>query len=111
MNKITIIFIGLLTSLLVSINVNAADVTAKTNIEGVVIKKFKCMSNGYSYRGNIVNRTDQTIRNVLIKSYDSDGDPIGTCSTQMYLGPESGDKFSASGCNCGDSIFYKINVK
>ena len=109
MNKITIIFIGLLTSLLVSINVTAADVTAKTNIEGVVIKKFVCY--GSFYEGNIVNRTDQAISNVNIKSYDSDGDPIGSCSTRKSLGPKSGDSFFASGCNCGDSIFYKIHVK
>ena len=110
MNKIKIIFIGLLSSLLVSINVTAADVTAKTNIEGVVIKKFKCSAGSY-YEGNIVNRTDQAISNVNIKSYDSDGDPIGSCSTRKSLGPKSGDSFFVSGCNCGDSIFYKIHVK
>jgi hypothetical protein len=110
MNKIKIIFIGLLSSLLVSINVTAADVTAKTNIEGVVIKKFICTAGSY-YQGNIVNRTDQAISNVNIKSYDSDGDPIGSCSTRKSLGPKSGDSFLVSGCNCGDSIFYKIHVK
>ena len=110
MNKTAIIFIGLLSSLLVSINVNAADVTAKTNIDGVVIKKFVCLAGSY-YQGNIVNRTDQAISRVNIKSYDSDGDPIGSCSQGKNVGPKSGDKFSIGGCNCGDSIFYKINVK
>ena len=109
MNKIKIIFIGLLSSLLVSINVTAADVTAKTNIEGVVIKKFKCSAGSY-YEGNIVNRTDQAISNVNIKSYDSDGDPIGSCTIAKKVNPASGDRFSVGGCNCKDSIFYKIHV-
>jgi hypothetical protein len=111
MNKTAIIFIGLLSSLLVSINVTAADVTAKTNIEGVVIKKFYCAAE--AYWGNIVNRTNQSLeaKTVYIKAFDSDGDPIGSCKKKISLGPKSGSKFIAHGCNCTDAIFYQIVVQ
>jgi hypothetical protein len=113
MNQKVIFFVTLLSSLIMSVSVSATELTAKTNIDGVVIKKFKCSSGGSYYTGNIVNRTEKTLLGMTayIKSYDSDGDPIGTCSGSAALEPKSGAAFIAGSCNCKDAIFHKIEVK
>ena len=110
MNRITIIFIGLLSSVLVSINVTAADVTAKTNIEGLLINNFRC-SQGSHYTGSIVNNTEHHIYNVFIKSFDYDGALLGSCRRYVGLSPESSDSFSAFNCSCQGWNSYEIDAQ
>ena len=82
-----------------------------SNIKGLVIKDLKCDVNQF-YKGNIVNRSNQTISGLAtVHSYDSDGDPIGQCKSRVDLGPKSGNSFYASVCNCYRSKSVKIEVE
>lgn len=108
MNKKTVLLATLLLSLVGSISASAAPVIAKTDTEGLVIKKFQCR--GSYYVGNIINRSDRHIFNVLIKSFNTDGNLVGSCRTFVGLSPDTGDGFTALGCNCKDSVSYEIQA-
>ena len=89
--------------------------TVKTNIDGLIIKNFVCSlaSNYTAYEGTIVNRTNQsfTSRTVLIKVFDKDRDPIGTCRSRLNLEPKSGGKFIAYDCNCENVDFINVTIE
>lgn len=81
--------------------------TFKTNISGVVLKKVRCDS-GYWLKGNLVNRTNQSLKGKQLHFivFDEDNDPIGNCKIySLTVGPKSGDNFEASDCNCGGRSF------
>ena len=86
--------------------------TAKTSIDGLVIKNFVC-AGGSQYQGTIVNRTNQsfTRRTVLIKVFDKDRDPIGSCKTKIDLGPKSGKRFIVNDCNCENENSVNITIE
>ena len=105
-------FFGFFSLLLLSTPLFAE--TVKTDVEGLVIKNFECGFTGDHFFGNIVNRSNKRIdKTVIIKVYDSDGDPIGSCSSSVKLEANSGNRFSASSCNClgNKNIKVKITTK
>jgi hypothetical protein len=94
-STILFLFLGL------SFSNNVFAKTLETNIDGVVIKEFRCSFGNYF--GNIVNRTRVPLKNVsvVIKSFDIDGDPIGSCrKNAVSLDAESGDSIYLGNCNC-----------
>ena len=81
-----------------------------TNIDGLVLKELRCT--GSNYGANIVNRTNNSIEGrVVIKVFDKDGDPVGVCSKHVSLGPNSGNRFYAGGCNCRYAKRLSITVQ
>ena len=82
-----------------------------SNIKGLVIKDLKCDVNQF-YKGNIVNRSNQTISGLAtVHSYDSDGDPIGQCSSLVNLRPKTGNSFKARFCNCNTAKSVRFEVE
>ena len=86
--------------------------TAKSSIDGLVIKNFVCAA-GHQYQGTIVNRTNQsfTKRTILIKVFDKDRDPVGSCKKEITLEPKSGKKFFVSDCNCKNANSVNITIE
>ena len=83
----------------------------KTNITGLVIKELSC-NNLNNYSGNIVNRSSQRINGIVtVYSYDSDGDPIGQCSSLVNLRPKTGNSFKARFCNCNTAKSVRFEVE
>ena len=87
-----------------------AEDVIETGIDGLVLKKFSCKYDNYS--GNIVNRSDNLIKVIIkVKSYDSDNDPIGQCSSfGKVLGPKSGDSILLQGCNCYGAKSFSVST-
>ena len=90
---------------------NANAETFKTNIPGLVLKDLKCSM--FSYFGRWVNRNNQSlkVKNIKISMYDSDGDRIGSQSTNypINMGAKSGgdfmtDSVGSSSCNSSYSV-------
>lgn len=85
--------------------------TVKTDVDGLVIKDLRCGSFSDDFFGNIVNRSEKRIdRTVKITVYDSDGDPIGSCSSSVNLEANSGDRFMFRYCNCLGSRDIKVKI-
>lgn len=74
---------------------NANAETIKTNISGLVLKDLRCSITTYS--GRWVNRNNQSlkVKSIKITMYDSDGDRIGSQSTNypINMDAKSGGNF------------------
>ena len=91
-------------------NASQARETVATNLQGVVIKELRCSSRDYF--GNVVNRSKQRVKGTMfLKVSDKDGDPVGSCSSSIDLGPESGDSFYAASCNCYYAESVEITIR
>ena len=109
-NRRNLLALGLCLMAFTLSNASQAGETVGTNLQGVVIKEFRCV--GASYLGNVVNRSQQRVQGTMfVKVYDKDGDPVGSCRSPILLGPESGNSFSAGSCNCMYAKSVKITIR
>ena len=102
MKKLILIFI-LIPNLLLS-----AD-KYQTNVPNVYIKNFQCSGSYVTF--NLVNKSSQTIRNVDLVIFDSDGDPIDEKSPSfVYVEANSGKRISivAPGCSNFNRVGFRV---
>jgi hypothetical protein len=103
-NKVEIITVFVALLLLSGVSAN----TIKTPMDGVVLKRFYC-SNGNSWEGTLVNNSDRFLhKQMCIKSFDSDGDPIGACESGVSLNANSGEPVFFAPCNCANATSVRV---
>ena len=77
---------------------NAA--TALSNVEGFILKDAHCYRGGGRLDGNLSNKTKKALSGTVYATiFDTDGDPVGSCSQSIDLRPISGTAFRQH-CNC-----------
>ena len=90
-------------------NASQARETVGTNLQGVVIKEFRCSNSG-TFVGNIVNRSKRKVEGtVAIKVFDRDGDPVGRCSSKVSL--RLNRETFLLYCNCSYAESVKITIR
>ena len=87
--------------------------TYQTNIEGVILKNVGCVKGSLSnyIKFNVSNRSSKHISGqLLVTIFDSDGDPIDSGSTDISVGPVSGNKELIS-VDCSAAAKYAFRIE
>ncbi len=86
-------------------------ITLNTNMKDVVIKDVEACVGGYSVYGTLVNRSNRLVSGYLkFKYFDNDRDPIGSCSTKIYVFGNEGKMVTADRCNCDKAAYVVAEI-